>query len=147
MPTGMTTIDFNSVRLLFLTKWSPSRNLSRVAWHQAKDEPCCLEIIILMNLWGITVKCTVYGICRFSVFVWGPYISDWDSDTNCFTIIQLYNIFLWRFLNLTNKNYEVIRVWININTIHVMFYSLYYAVYNMNNRISTSKYWNIFSFL
>ena len=26
-----------------------------------------------------------------------------------------------------------------------MFYSLYYAVYNMNNRICTPKYWNIFS--
>ena len=65
-------------------------------------------------------------------------------------IIQLYYIIymlLWRFLNFNNKNNKVIRVWININRIHVMFYSLYYAVYNMNTRISAPKYWNIFSFL
>ena len=26
-------------------------------------------------------NCRVYGVCRFIVFVWGPYISDWDSET------------------------------------------------------------------
>ena len=92
-------------------------------------------------------NCQVYGVCRFIVFVWGPYINDWDSETNCFTIIQLYYMLLWRLLNFTNQNHKVIRVWMNINTINLMFQSLYYAVYNMNNRISTPKYWNIFSFL
>ena len=45
-------------------------------------------ILLVMNLWGITVKCTVYHVCVSVVFVWGPYISDWDSKTNCFTTIQ-----------------------------------------------------------
>ena len=85
-------------------------------------------------------NCKVYGVFMFIVFVWGPYISDSDRDTNCFTIIQLYYMLLWRLLNFTNKNNKVIRVRININAIHVMFYSLYYAVYNMNNRISTPMY-------
>ena len=52
----------------------------------------------------------VYGVCRFIVFIWGPYISDLDSETNCFTIIQLYYMVLWRLLNFTNKNHKVIRV-------------------------------------
>ena len=82
----------------------------------------------------------VYSVCRFIIFVWEPYISDWDSETNCFTII-LYNYTTCCFgdLNFTNKNHKFIRVWININTIHVMFHSLYYAEYNMNNRKSTIK--------
>ena len=45
----------------------------------------------------------VYIVCRFIVFVCGPNISDWDSETNCFTIIQLYYMLLWRLLKFTNK--------------------------------------------
>ena len=74
------------------------------------------------NCLEITVShLPLYHVCRFIVFVWGPYISDWESETNCFTIIQLYYMLLWRLLNFTNKKHEVIRVWININIIYVMF--------------------------
>ena len=65
-------------------------------------------ILLVMNLCGITVKCMVYHICRSIVFVWEPNISDWDSETNCFTIIQLYYMLLWRLLNFTNKHNKVI---------------------------------------
>ena len=99
------------------------------------------DILLVMN---ITVKCMVYVA---TVYACGPYITDWDRETNCFTIIQLYYMLLWRLLNFTDKNHKVIRVWINTNTIHVMFYILYYAVYKMNNKISNPKYWNIFTFL
>ena len=49
-------------------------------------------------------NCQVYGVCRFIVFLWGPYI----SETNCFTIVQFYYMLLWRLLNFTNKNHKVI---------------------------------------
>ena len=32
-----------------------------------------------------------------------------ESETNCFSIIQLYNMMIWR-LNFTNENHKVIRV-------------------------------------
>ena len=131
------------VRNGFITWCNCKKTENRVIVNVYLQELCF--ILLVMNLWCITVK--VYGVCRFIVFVWGPYISDWDSETNCFTIIQLYYMLLWRLLNFTNQIHNVIRVWININTIHVMFYSLYYAVCNMSNRISTPKYWNVFSFL
>ena len=44
-------------------------------------------ILLVMKLWGITVKCMVYVIVGSLYLLWGPYISDWDSETNCFTII------------------------------------------------------------
>ena len=54
----MTTIEFNSARLLSLTKWCCSpRNLSRVAWYQVRDEACSLWnifTILLMTDWSLT---------------------------------------------------------------------------------------------
>ena len=80
-----------------------------------------------MNLWGITVKCTVYV---GSLYLYGGPTS--VSETVRLIVLLLYQhiyyMLLWRLLNFTNKNHNVIRVWISINTIHVMFYSLYYAV-------------------
>ena len=52
-------------------------------------------------------NCQVYDVYRFIVFVWGPFISDCDSETNCFTIIQLYYMSLWRLFNFTNINHKV----------------------------------------
>ena len=88
----------------------------------------------------------VYSVCRFIVFVWGPTLVT-ETVRLIVLLVYSYTICCFGDLNFTNKNQKVIRVWIIINTIHVMFYGLYYAVYNMNNRISVPKYWNIFFFL
>ena len=37
------------------------------------------------------------------VFVWEPYISDWDNEINCFTIIQLHYMFFGDFKILLIK--------------------------------------------
>ena len=66
-----------------------------------------------MNLWGITVKCTVYHVRRFIVFVWGPYISDWDSETNCYSetknyiyiYIFYFLFFLWQLIKFPMLGY------------------------------------------
>ena len=47
------------------------------------------ELLHLISYELMRHNCQVYGVSRFIIFVWGPYISDWDSETNCCTIIQL----------------------------------------------------------
>ena len=101
-------------------------------------------ILLVMNLWGITVKCTVYV---GSLYLYGGPTSVTETVRQLVLLLCSYTICCFGDMTFTNKNHKVIRVWININTIHVMFYSLYYAVYNINSRISTPKYWNIFSFV
>ena len=67
-----------------------------IAWCNSKDNRIeWLLMFIYKNYFTFISyelmrhNCQGYGVCWFIVFVWGPCISEWDSETNCFTIIQL----------------------------------------------------------
>ena len=69
------------------------------------------QILLLPHLISYELmkhNCQVYGVCRFIVFVWGPYINDWDSETNCFTIIQLYHML---YIETTSAEVTFIMSW------------------------------------
>ena len=54
-----------------------------IAWCNCKDNSRVIVSVylhkIMLNLINYELmrnNCQVYGVCRFIVFVWGPYISD-----------------------------------------------------------------------
>ena len=59
----------------------------------------CLFTRIMLHLISYELmrhNCQVYSVCRFIVFVWGPYISDWDRRL---IVLLLYSYTICCFLD------------------------------------------------
>ena len=83
-------------------------------------------------------NCQVYSVCRFIVFEWGP-TSVTETVRPIVLLLYSYTICCFGDLNFTNKNHFVISLK-QYKYNYVMFFSLYYAGYNMNKHSKVLKY-------